>query len=159
MESTTTESAGDSGSCAASNVIRIDGVLLLTGTVSLIFLNISWAFALFILIAVTRGAYFAILGDPDPFAISVATIIFLLPVSGVARLIGRGLLEGRKASAVVACILMIGFALIPSRQLLSGKIDPTQASGYVALDFVALTLSLLLIASSSRNRFYWGRVP
>jgi hypothetical protein len=156
MESTITDSAREPGS-GASNVIRIDGVLLLTGLLGLFFLLMSWMCAIYFLAGLALGAYFAIQGNMPYLAISAAFMILGGLVCSFTRWIARGVLEGKKASAIIACILMIGFASFSSLGLIVGKSETAMVSGAVTQALVALALSLLLIASF-RNRLYWGRV-
>lgn len=158
-KSTTTDSPRESGS-GVTNVIRIDGVLLITGFLGLSFLLVSWVAAWGVVVALALGAYFAI-GGGMPYlpliSANAALIIIFGLVWSFARWIARGVLEGRKASAMIACILMIGFASSSSLGLIERKLEPAMASGAVAQALVPLVLSLLLIASF-RKRLYWGQV-
>ena len=148
-----TDSASDSVSASASNVIRIDGVLLLTGVLGLGFLVGSWVIAIEALVFGAFGAYFAMVGNMRSgsagFLIIFAIICALF--CGVMRWIARGLLEGRKARAIVACVLMIGIASLVVLWWILGS-----ETRFVLFAFVALVLSLLLIVSF-RDRLYWGR--
>jgi hypothetical protein len=166
----TTDSAGDSNSAAVSNGIRIDRVLLLTGTLGLSYLFICWFSAIYVLVTALGGAYLAIAGNMRlrDVVVTISIMIVYVLMWSIARWIARGLLEGRKAPAIVACILMIGYAaflimLISGDliMLISGDSKPASVlgaetlAGLVAFALAALVFSLLLIASF-RNRLYWG---
>jgi hypothetical protein len=151
MQGRTTDRTSDSA--AASNGIRIDGVLLLTGTLGLGFLFVSWACAFYVPLLAALGAYFAIVGQRFSVEIAAFMIISAL-IWGVTRWIARGLLEGRKAPAIVACILMTGLASFSGYAVI--REGPAKASVFIAHALIWLLLSLLLIASF-RNRLYWGR--
>jgi hypothetical protein len=151
----TADSSSDPGSPAGSNGIRIDGVLLLTGTIGLFFLVISWTCAIYGLVLLALGVYFAIVGNMIYAGICVASMIVAALTWPIARWIARGLLEGRKARTIVACILMIAFALFLGLGLILGNTGSTGSAivgGAQAL--VALVFSLLLVASF-RRRLYW----
>lgn len=152
MQSMTTHRTNDPD--AASNGIRIDGVLLLTGTLGFFFLSASYFLPLALAV---HGAYLAIVGKALDVAVVVmfVTTIVCALVWSVPRWIARGLLEGRKARAIIACILMIASALINLGAILGGLL-PANASDAIASALILLVLSLLLIASF-RNRHYWGR--
>jgi hypothetical protein len=150
MQGTTTGRASDPA--AASNGIRIDGVLVLTGTLGLFFLMASWTSAFYAPVLAALGAYFAIVGHRFPVEIAAPTIIAAV-MWGVTRWIARGLLEGRKAPAIVACILMTGGASFSGYLVIQ---QPARAGVFVAYALIWLLSSLLLIASF-RNRLYWGR--
>jgi hypothetical protein len=93
MQSTTSDSAVDPGSAAASSGIRIEGVLLLTGTLGLFFLLMSWSCAIYVLVLVAFGAYFAIVGSMSYAAVSIASMIIVALGWSITRWIVRGLLE------------------------------------------------------------------
>jgi hypothetical protein len=159
MQSEMTDSASASLSAVASNIIRIDGVLLLTGMLGFGFLLLSWTLAIGSVALAAAAAYFAIMGETSQAVVAVISAIIVALSWFITRWIARGLLEGRKARAIVACILMIGFASIIGVTLVSGESTPAMASTDVANAVVAVlasVLSLLLIASF-RNRPYWGR--
>jgi hypothetical protein len=160
----TTDSAGDSNSAAVSNGIRIDRVLLLTGTLGLSYLFICWFSAIYVLVTALGGAYLAIAGNMRlrDVVVTISIMIVYVLMWIIARWIARGLLEGRKAPAIVACITMIGYAAFLI-MLILGDSKPASVlgaqtlAGLVALALAALVFSLLLIASF-RNRLYWGGV-
>jgi hypothetical protein len=156
MQSKMTDSASASVSAVASNSIRIDGVLLLTGMLGLGFLLMSWVLAISSVVLAAAGAYFAIMGETSYVVFAVVATIIVALSWIITRWIARGLLEGRTARAIVACILMIGFASIIGLTVVSGQSTPAMASGVVAQALLASVFSLLLIASF-RNRLYWGR--
>jgi hypothetical protein len=158
----TTSTAGDLDSAEASNRIRINSILLLTGLLGFFYIIVSWSFAIYLLAVPVIGAYFAIAGDIDigTVVISVAAGII---VSGlgwcIARWIARGILEGRRLPAIVACILMIGSGAI-GISLMFIQPASNQASSNLAgvglQGSLTLVLAVLLIVSF-RNRLYWGR--
>jgi hypothetical protein len=148
----TADTVSDPRLAAASNGIKIGWVLLLTGTVGLFVLSMSWLFAISALALLAVAFYFAIAGSAFHAAFSIAFMIFATTSWAISRWIARGLLEGRKAPTIVACILMIGFALLLALGLILEKAGSAMAGGAQAL--VPLVLSLLLIASF-RERLYW----
>lgn len=155
MQDTTANSASDPGSAAASSGIKIDGILLLTGMLGLSFLFASWTCAVGALLLVAFATYCVIVNDPTHFVVSFGYIFLAAPSWIILRWIARGLLEGRKAQAIVACIPMIGFDFAVGSLVMILE-DPWMIVTQVVWLASSLVLTLLLIVSF-RNRLYWRR--
>jgi hypothetical protein len=162
MQSNMTDSASASASVSvvASSSIRIDGVLVLTGMLSLGFLLVSWILAITGVASVAAGAYFAITERTiDGVFAAVGEIVaaIITALSWITmRWFARGILEGRKTRAIVACIAMIGLTTLTCIPVVSGNLTLAMASTVGTEALMGLVLSFLLIASF-RNRLYWGR--
>jgi hypothetical protein len=156
MQATTIDSATDSNSAVVSNGIRIDRVLLLTGTIGLGFLLYSWMLAIGALGVAVFGAYLAIRGEMLLGAVLGASTILIALGASIARWAARGVLEGRKARAIVACILMIGLATVLTLNLFLGNLAVAPQVSAAGQSLVQLVLALLLIWTF-RDQHYWGR--
>jgi hypothetical protein len=139
---------------AASNRIKIDGVLLLTGIVGSGFLLISWVSAVSVLALLAVGLYFLITANALTWVILALDVIFAVPIWSVTRWTARGLLEGKKIQTLVACILMIGFASIEVIGSILAKKSEFAVAAQGVNFLVALAFSLLLVASF-RRPLYW----
>ena len=154
-----TISAGHSDSVEVSNRIRINPILLLTGMLGFVCIFFSWIFAIYFLALLVAGAYFAIAGDIVMAAAVGAGGIASGLGWAVARWIARGVLEGRRLPAIVACILMIGWGAIAASLMFIQPATKQASAGLMSTGLqgsLALAFALLLIVSF-RNRLYWGR--
>lgn len=148
----TADSPRDPNPAALASAIKIDWILLLTGMVGCFFLMFSWLFAVYVLALLAAGLYFAVTENLFYASFCIGFTLFSALGWGINRWIARGLLEGRRRRTVVACILLLGVAVILALVLIFGKTGSPAAIGARAA--VALLFSLLLMASF-RHPGYW----
>jgi hypothetical protein len=139
--------------------ISVDGIRLLTGALGILFLTVGYAYSA----AFLAGAAYLLIRQPFgsiSFGIAVALIggasLLSLLTWTITRWIARGILEGRRARAIVASLLMAGFALLGLSSVTMSNMPLAAVGSALALALSSLVLSLLLFASF-RNRNYWGR--
>jgi hypothetical protein len=146
------------GSLAASGGIKVNATLLITGIVGLLFLVLSWMCVIEILLFPAFAGYSVLPVSKIEAAILISAIVVCGLMFIIMRWIARGLLEGKRARAIVACTLMLGFAACIGLTLIFRieGLTPAMAANIGIQALLAVLVSSLLIASF-RDRGYWGR--
>ena len=157
MESPITRDASQAQDAAARGGIRIDRLVLLMGMLGLYCLVISWAFAVACLALIAYAAYDAIAGEGVGDAAGMlGGALMVLAGCGFTRWIARGFLDRRRGRAVVACVLMLAFAVFIGGSLAAGWFGSDGTAALAAQSLAAWVLAVLVI-SSFRNRLFWGK--
>jgi hypothetical protein len=155
MQNASSNGGTDSNSEAASRRIRINWVILVSGTLGVWLLILFWFSMIAIAILALLGMFCAIAGKGVYAVLCTIAVIALVLVGLASRWTARGILEGRKLPAMVGCLLMIALAIFDFRPAVVNGVDNSQVTS-IANGSMALVFALLLVATF-RDRRYWSR--